>query len=254
MRLQGRVTVITGAASGIGRAMAELFAQEGALVVAGDHHATRLAAVADGLANRGTPIRTVVGDIGERADAEALVQTALDEHGVVDVLVNNAGIMDHMAGVGEVTDEIWRQVMRVNVDGPMYTSRLALRAMLPRGHGVILNVASIASMSGGAAGAAYTTSKHALLGLTRSTAWMYAMRGIRCNAICPGATRTNIADSMPPERLDAAGAARAGQFATLIPAWLESADIAELALFLASDAARLINGASVTADGGWMAV
>ena len=254
MQLDGKVTVITGAASGIGRAIAEVFAREGARVVAGDVNASRMAEVGSALATEGRPIRTVVGDIGARADAEALVQTALDEHGRVDILVNNAGIMDYMAGVGEVTDDVWQHVMRVNVDGPMYTSRLAARAMLAQGHGVIVNVASIASLTGGAAGAAYTTSKHALLGLTRSTAWMYAMRGIRCNAICPGATRTNIAESMPADRLDPTGAARAGQFATLIPAWLESTDIAALALFLAGDAARFINGAVITADGGWMAL
>jgi NAD(P)-dependent dehydrogenase (short-subunit alcohol dehydrogenase family) len=254
MRLDGKVTIITGAASGIGRATAELFAREGALVVAGDVHAARLDDLAAVVEAAGRGIHTMVGDIGERADAEALVQAALDRHGRVDVLVNNAGIMDYMAGVGELTDDVWHRVMRVNVDGPMYTSRMAVRAMLGQGHGAILNVASIASLSGGAAGAAYTTSKHALLGLTRSTAWMYAQRGIRCNAICPGATKTNIAESMPADRLDPVGAARAGQFATLIPAWLESSDIAELALFLASDAARFINGAVVTADGGWMAV
>ncbi|MCA2983875.1 SDR family oxidoreductase [Gemmatimonas sp.] len=253
MRLDGKVTIITGAASGIGRATAELFAREGALVVAGDVHAARLSDLAAVLEAAGRPVHTVVGDIGERPDAEALVRAALDRHGRVDVLVNNAGIMDYMAGVGELTDDVWRRVMRVNVDGPMYTSRLAVPAMLTQGRGVIINVASIASLSGGAAGAAYTTSKHALLGLTRSTAWMYAQRGIRCNVICPGATKTNIAESMPADRLDPVGAARAGQFATLIPAWLESSDIAELALFLASDAARFINGAVVTADGGWMA-
>jgi NAD(P)-dependent dehydrogenase (short-subunit alcohol dehydrogenase family) len=254
MRLDGKVIIITGAASGIGRATAELFAREGALVVAGDVHAARLDDLAAVVEAAGRGIHTMVGDVGQRTDAEALVQAALDRHGRVDVLVNNAGIMDYMACVGELTDDVWHRVMRVNVDGPMYTSRMAVRAMLGQGHGAILNVASIASLSGGAAGAAYTTSKHALLGLTRSTAWMYAQRGIRCNAICPGATKTNIAESMPADRLDPVGAARAGQFATLIPAWLESSDIAELALFLASDAARFINGAVVTADGGWMAV
>lgn len=254
MRLHDKVSVITGAASGMGRAMAELFAREGAIVVAGDVNAPRLAELGSALQAEGRTVRTVTGNIGERADAEMLVQTALDEHGRVDVLVNNAGVMDYMAGVGEVTDDVWHRVMRVNVDGPMYASRLAVRAMLARGHGAIINVASIASLSGGAAGAAYTTSKHALLGLTRSTAWMYALRGIRCNVICPGATKTNIAESMPPDRLDPTGATRAAQFATLVPAWLESSDIAQLALFLASDAARFINGAVITADGGWMAL
>ena len=107
---------------------------------------------------------------------------------------------------------------------------------------------------GGAAGAAYTVSKHGLVGLTRSTAWMYAKRGIRCNAICPGGTATNIAESMPEDRLDPVGAARASEFAGLIPAYMQPADIAALALFLVSDEARNINGAIIPADGGWDAV
>lgn len=254
MRLSGKVVLVTGAAAGMGRAMVELFAREGAHVVAGDVHADRLTEVAAGLRNEGFDIETAVGDIGDEAVADALVDTAVRRHGRLDVLVNNAGIMDCMAGVGELTNDVWRRVLRVNLDGPMYTSRRAVPVMLAQQSGSIINVASIAALSGGAAGAAYTTSKHALLGLTRSTAWMYAQRGIRCNVICPGATKTNIAESMPADRLDATGAARAGQFATLIPQWLEPDDIAELALFLASDASRFINGAVITADGGWMAL
>ena len=170
------------------------------------------------------------------------------------MLVNNAGIMDYMAGVGEMTLDVWRRVQAVNVDGPMFTSRRAVPHMLEQGGGAIINVASIAGMSGGAAGAAYTASKFAVVGLTRNTAWMYAQRGIRCNAICPGATATNIAESMPADRLEPTGMARAMAFGALVPAQLQPIDIAELALFLASDAARFINGAIIPADGGWMAV
>lgn len=254
MRLEGKVVVITGAASGMGRAMAERFAQEGARVIAGDRNAERLREVEEAVRAAGGHITAVTGDIGDRADAERLIDTAIVVHGRIDVLVNNAGIMDYMAGVGELSDEVWQRVLRVNLDGPMYTSRRAVIAMLAQGGGSIVNLASTAALSGGAAGAAYTTSKHAVLGLTRSTAWMYATRGIRCNAICPGATKTNIAESMPVDRLEPTGAARAGAFATLIPAQLDAADIANLALFLASDESRYINGAIITADGGWKAL
>jgi NAD(P)-dependent dehydrogenase (short-subunit alcohol dehydrogenase family) len=254
MRLSNKVVVITGAASGIGRAMVEQFAAEGARVVGGDRNAVRLQEVALAVQQAGGTFDGIVGDIGSRTEAEALVDGAVHRHGRVDVLVNNAGIMDHMAGVGEVTDTLWDEVLRVNLRGPMYASRRALASMLSHGEGVILNVASIAGLGGGAAGAAYTTSKHALIGLTRSTAWMYALRGIRCNAICPGATRTNIAESMPEDRLEPAGYARAKAFAGLIPKWLDATDVAPLALFLASDAARGINGAIITADGGWTAL
>jgi NAD(P)-dependent dehydrogenase (short-subunit alcohol dehydrogenase family) len=125
--------------------------------------------------------------------------------------------------------------------------------MIAQGGGSIVNIASTAAIEGGAAGAAYTASKHALVGLTRNTAWIYAQRGVRCNAICPGGTRTNIAQSMPTELLDATGAARAGAYAALMPAMLEPEDIAALALLLASDESRYINGAIIPADAGWTA-
>src|SRR5205823_9176079 len=125
---------------------------------------------------------------------------------------------DHMQGVGELSDELWRRVLGINLERPMFTSRRAVQHMPATGGGAIVNVASTAALHGGAAGAAYTASKHALVGLTRNTAWMYATKGIRCNAICPGATVTNIGETMPPERIDAAGSQRAGAFAALAAA------------------------------------
>jgi NAD(P)-dependent dehydrogenase (short-subunit alcohol dehydrogenase family) len=135
----------------------------------------------------------------------------------------------------------------------MFTMRRAVPLMVKQGGGSIVNVASTAGIEGGAAGAAYTVSKHGLVGLTRNTAWMYATQGVRCNAICPGGTRTNIAESMTLERTSLTGAARAQAYAALIPAMLEPEDIAALALFLASDESRYINGAIIPADAGWTA-
>ncbi|HZC07892.1 MAG TPA: glucose 1-dehydrogenase [Ktedonobacterales bacterium] len=254
MRLQGKVAVITGAASGMGLAMATRFAEEGASIVAADWNAQRLdEAVAHIQANGGTIIG-VQGNIADQATAEGLIERAISEYGRLDVLCNNAGVMDYMQGVGELSDDVWRRVLGINLDGPMFATRKAVQYMLAHGGGSIVNTASTAAIHGGAAGVAYTTSKHALVGLTRNTAWMYAKQGIRCNAICPGATITNIAESMPQERLDPAGAQRAQTFAALAPAYLEPADIASLALFLASDESRHINGAIIPADGGWAAV
>lgn len=253
MRLQGKVAVITGAGSGMGLAIATRFAAEGARIVVGDWNAQRLDEAVTNIKASGGAIVGAQGDIADKDTAEGLVDLAVQTYGQLDILCNNAGVMDYMAGVGELTDDIWRKVLSINLDGPMFTSRRAIPHLLNRG-GSIINVASTAGISGGAAGAAYTTSKHALVGLTRNTAWMYATRGIRCNAICPGGTRTNIGETMPRERLDPAGAARAGAFGALIPAVLEPTDIAALALFLASDESRYINGAIIPADAGWMAL
>src|SRR5207253_3426661 len=235
MRLQGKVAVITGAGSGMGLAMATRFAAEGARVVAGDWNAQRLDAAVASIQASGGTIVGAQGNIADQATAEHLIDLALSTYGHLDVLCNNAGVMDYMQGVGELSDDIWRRVLSINLDGPMFTSRRALGHMLTQGAGSIINVASTAGIHGGAAGAAYTASKHALVGLTRNTAWMYASKGIRCNAICPGGTATNIAETMPADRMDAAGSARAGAYAALIPAFLDPGDIADLALFLASD-------------------
>ena len=253
MRLQDKVAVITGAGSGMGLATAKRFAAEGAKVVAGDWNATRLDEAVEAIRGSGGTIVGAQGNIADQATAEGLVDLAVTTYGHIDVLVNNAGVMDYMQGVGELSDDVWRRVLGINLDGPMFTCRRAVPLMVKQGRGSIVNVASTAGIEGGAAGAAYTASKHALVGLTRNTAWMYAPQGIRCNAICPGGTKTNIAETMPRERIDPAGAARAGAYAALAPAYLESEDIAARALFLASDESRHINGAIIPADAGWTA-
>lgn len=254
MQLQGKVVVVTGAASGMGLAIATRFAAEGASVVAADWNAERLETAVATIKASGGTITGVQGNIADQATAEGLIDTAINTYGRLDVLCNNAGVMDYMQGVGELADDVWRRVLGINLDGPMFTCRRAVQYMLAHGGGSIINVASTAGIHGGAAGAAYTSSKHALVGLTRNTAWMYARKGIRCNAICPGATITNIAESMPADKVDPTGAERAQAFAALAPGYLQPADIAGLALYLASDESRNINGAIIPADAGWAAV
>lgn len=254
MRLEGKVAIITGAASGIGLAMATMFAAEGARLIASDWNAQRLDEAVAAIQAKGGTLAGVQGNIADQAAAEGLIERALSTYGRLDVLCNNAGVMDYMQGVGELSDDVWRRVLSINLDGPMFATRRAVQHMLQHGGGSIINTASTAGIHGGAAGAAYTASKHALVGLTRNTAWMYATRGIRCNAICPGATKTHISETMPPDRLDPTGAQRAQAFAALAPAYLEPEDVASLALYLASDESRHINGAIIPADGGWAAV
>ncbi len=251
MELEGKVAVITGAASGMGRAMAELFTAEGAMVVAADWQQESLDAAVAEIAAGGAKIVGIQGDVSKQEQAEAFVDKAVEAFGKLDILCNNAGVMDTNMGVGELTNEMWERVMGIDLNGPMFCSRRAVPIMLGQGGGVILNTASIAGLGGAAAGAAYTAAKHGLIGLTENTAWRYALEGIRCNAIAAGAVQTNIMQSVDASKMDPGGIARSQAYYALIPAQLEAVDIANLALFLVSDRARYINGATVIADGGW---
>jgi NAD(P)-dependent dehydrogenase (short-subunit alcohol dehydrogenase family) len=253
MKLNGKIAVITGGGSGMGREMAILFAKEGAKVVIGEWNEQTLDETVKLIRSTGGEITGVKGNVAVQAEAEALVDTAVTTYGRVDILVNNAGVIDNNEGVGELSNEMWERVMGINLNGPMYLSRRAIKNMTANHSGVILNIASVAGVSGAAAGAAYTTSKHALIGLTSNTAWRYVHEGIRCNAIAAGAVKTNITESVDMSKMDPAGSQRAQVYYGLIPAQLDALDIAKLALFLVSDDSRYINGAIIPADGGWLA-
>ncbi len=250
-RLEGKVAIITGAGSGIGYAMATLFAKEGAKIAVGEWNEKTLAQIIAEVQKAGGEITGVKVNVADRAEAENLVDKAVSTYGRIDVLCNNAGVMDVMAGVAEVTDEIWQRVLGININGPMYLTRRTIPIMLKQGSGSIVNTASVAGIGGGAAGAAYTVSKHALIGLTRSTAWMYGLKGIRCNAMACGGVETNIMTSVDMKKLDPEGLKRTGAYTAIMPALLKPIDIANLALFLASDESRYINGAIIPADAGW---
>jgi NAD(P)-dependent dehydrogenase (short-subunit alcohol dehydrogenase family) len=159
--------------------------------------------------------------------------------------------MDNFEGVGTFTEAQYERVMGVNLYGPMVLSRAAVAYMKGHGGGSIVNVASAAGMGGGSAGVVYTASKHAVIGLTRNTAFTYAPHGIRCNAIVAGAVKTGIQGSMDMAKMDQEAAARYGLWHALAPAALEAGDIANLALFLAGDESKMINGALIAADAGW---
>jgi len=251
MRLEGKVAVITGAASGMGQAMAELFAAEGAKIVAADWHQESLDAVVAEIKAAGGEIVGLQGNVAIKADCERVIETAVATYGGLDILCNNAGVMDQFQPVGELADDVYERVMSINLNGPVYLTRKAVPLMIAHGGGSVIMTASAAGSGGGAAGAAYTISKHALIGLTRSTAYSYALQGIRCNAMACGGVETNIQQSIDPATVDQAGAARYGAYQALIPAFLKPIEIAQLALFLASDDSRHVNGAIIPIDGGW---
>lgn len=245
-RFEGLTVLVTGAASGIGQAVALRVAREGGRVIATDLSQERL----DELLHEypQLDLTAVAGDISDPADVARMIEAAA---GQLDGLVNNAGIMDDFTPVGEVSDGMWERVMRVNVTGTMLMSRAAIPLMLAAGRGSIVNVTSEAGLRGSAAGAAYTASKHAVIGLTRNTAVMYGLDGIRCNAVAPGATITNIQADFRSER----GARRLGPLMqTVIPPPASAAQLAASISFLLSDDGSNINGVVLPSDGGWSAI
>ncbi len=250
MTLKDKVAIVTGAGAGIGKAIVLRFAREGAKVVAAGRSKKDLDALVSDLQEWGATAMAVEADVSSPVAVAAIFDKALARFGRIDVVVNNAGIMDDFTPVAEVTDDLWRRVLGTNLDGVFYGCRLAVDAMVRQGSGSIINVASIGGLQGGRAGAAYTASKHAVIGLTKNIAYMYAKTGIRCNAIAPGGVATTIGSKMEPhpfgyERMSAgiANAVRVGQ----------PEEIAEIALFLARDESSLLNGAVLTADAGWTA-
>ncbi|WP_240421328.1 SDR family oxidoreductase [Paenibacillus periandrae] len=251
MRLEGKVAIVTGAASGMGKAIAELYAKEGAKVVATDLNHEGVQSVVDGIKANGGMAVAIKTNVGNLEDVNAMIDTAVNEFGTLDILVNNAGIMDNMAAVGDVEDVRWDLIFDVNTKGVMRAIRKALPIFLEKGKGVIINTASTGGFSGAHAGAAYVASKHAVVGLTKNTAFMYAQKGIRCNAIAPGAVITNIGSSMT--NLNEFGASRTKVTQGVIPRAGTAEEIAQVALFLGSDESSFVNGAVVTADAGWTA-
>ncbi|BCB89666.1 SDR family NAD(P)-dependent oxidoreductase [Phytohabitans suffuscus] len=246
---EGRVALVTGAGSGIGRAVAVRLAAAGAWVVGCDLDAEALAATGKAIADAGHHVTTVVGDVSAQADVDRIVAQLPD--GRVDVLANVAGVMDYFLPVTEVDDLTWERVMAVNVTGPMRLSRAVLPLMRAAGGGAIVNVASIGGLTGAVAGTAYVTSKHALVGMTRSIAALYAEDGIRANVVCPGGVETNIGRTATPkvpwayQRLEKSFA-RTTRVA-------KPDEIATLVSWLGSDEAVNVNGAVVASDGGFTA-
>ena len=173
----------------------------------------------------------------------------IKDFGKIDILVNNAGIMDEMMPVGEVEDELWENVMNVNLNGPFYACRKAVNLMINQGGGIIINIGSIGGLNGGRAGASYTTSKYALLGLSKNIGFMYADKGIRCNVICPGGVDSEIGVGI--SHPSAFGFSRVRLGMSNIPRSGSPDEIATIALFLACDDSSLINGTEIVADAGW---
>jgi NAD(P)-dependent dehydrogenase (short-subunit alcohol dehydrogenase family) len=252
-KLENKVSVITGAGSGMGREIALLFAAEGSKVIATDIDQKRLDALKIEIKEKGGEVTTLISNIAKEEDIENMISVAVSTYGTLDILVNNAGIMDHFAPVAELENAMWEKVMKVNVDGPFKAMRSALKIFLKKGNGVIVNIASIGGLNAARAGAAYTASKHAVIGLTKNTGYMYSKSGIRCNAIAPGAVNTNIGDTIDFSKITPLVNERIMPGMALNPRTGEPSEIAKVALFLASDDSSFVNASVITVDGGWSA-
>ncbi len=248
MRLEGKVALITGGASGMGMVASKLFASEGARVVLTDVNDEAAEATARSISDDGGEAIHVHADVSKEGDAEAMVAKAVDTFGRLDVLYNNAGVMLPEDGSVHTTDEaIWDLTLGVNVKGVAFGCKYGIPAMLEHGGGSIINVASFVAWVGAATSqTAYTSSKGAVLAMTREIAVEYARRGIRCNALCPGPIETPLLmqllsdEEKRQRRLVHIPMGRLGR----------AEELAKAALFLASDDASFMTGASLIVDGG----
>jgi NAD(P)-dependent dehydrogenase (short-subunit alcohol dehydrogenase family) len=249
-KLQNKVVIITGAGSGMGEAISKLFSEEGAKIVAVDVNVVSLDKLTNEITQKGGVAMKINANVANEDEVSSVIKLAMDTFGTIDILVNNAGIMDDFYPVDLVTNDLWHKVMGINLDGPFFACRLVVPIMLKQGSGVIINISSVGGLNGSRAGAPYTASKHALIGLTKNIGFMYAKSGIRCNAIAPGGVNTNIGKSMKP---NAFGYERCTSGGVNMPRMGDALEIANTALFLASNDSSFINGSVLVADGGWTA-
>lgn len=252
MEFLNKVIVVTGASSGMGREISLQFAKEGAKVIAVARREERLNEIRDLAKSEGYKgeIIPYVGDLSKEETNEKIIEFAFEKYNTLDILVNNAGVLDNFAPVGEVTDECINKVMAVDMMAPFYSTRKAVNMFMEHNiKGNIINIASIAGLCGGKAGTAYTMAKHAVVGLTKNTGFIYRENGIRCNCVCPGGIHTEMTEPSAFANASQRGLANA-MLATAfkIPSGYVT-DVASLVLFLASEKSSYISGQAIALDG-----
>lgn len=243
----GKTVVITGAASGIGEAQSLKFLENGANVFAFDMNEGDMQKLKETY-----PLRFAyaIGSVSSKDDVTEAVMKAIEVFGTIDILLNTAGVLDGFAKTLETDEALWDRIMDTNVKGTYFMTNEVLPFMIARKSGVIVNMASIAGLVAGGGGAAYTASKHAIIGYTKQLDMDYCRQGIRANAIAPGAIQT------PMNQADFAGDGEMAKWvAEETPAgrWAQPSEVANLTLYLASSAADYIHGAVIPIDGGWIA-
>jgi meso-butanediol dehydrogenase/(S,S)-butanediol dehydrogenase/diacetyl reductase len=247
MRLKDKIALITGAASGIGAATGRTFAREGAAVVIADLNDEGGHRMVDQIRDAGGTAEFVHADVGQPREVEAMIKSAVDRFGRLDILHNNA-VFATAGHIGEIALEGWQKTIDVGLTAYWYATKCAIAEMLPRKHGAIVNTASISGLGGDYMMGAYNTIKAGVINLTRTTAIEYARKGIRCNAVCPGPIATpalmGLLNASPPKITE--------QICAAVPLGRlgEPEEIANVVLFLASDEASYVTGGFFVADGG----
>src|SRR6266478_3546423 len=262
MTLKDRMAVVTGAGSGLGRAIAQELAAAGAAVAAVDLDEAAARETAELIAKAGGKGKAFQADTSKAADVDRAVEGAVAALGPLEMMVNNAGILDGYFNVDETDEAVWRRVIDIDLTGVFLGCKRALEEMLPRGRGRIVNMASVAGLNGTGGGAAYIAAKHGVVGLTRQMAVVYSARGITINAVCPGPILTNLRQHsqqiLGPGTPDMSGrgiAVSDDQVRAVVPAGHRGAveDIASAVCYLASDEAGYVTGHTLVVDGGWRA-
>jgi NAD(P)-dependent dehydrogenase (short-subunit alcohol dehydrogenase family) len=249
MLLSGKVAVITGGGSGIGRATAVVFAREGAKVVIGNRNAEAGEATVSAIRASGGVCDYIPTDVTRAADVERLIESAVELHGTLDCLFNNAGI--NMPGaVTDITEEQWDYTIAVNLRSVFFGAKYALPHLIRNGGGTIINDSSNAGMIGRPNDPVYCASKHGIIGLTKSMALRHGPQNVRVNAICPGPIESHMMVEGREAMGDAAAFDKMAASQTALKRIAPAEEVAELVAFLASDAARNITGAAIPTDGG----
>jgi NAD(P)-dependent dehydrogenase (short-subunit alcohol dehydrogenase family) len=247
---EGKVALVTGAASGLGLATAKAFAAAGASVALADWHADAAGAAAEELTAQGCKAIAIACDVADDAQVEAMVARTVEVFGRLDAAYNNAGVQNVLADTADTTGEDYDRVMGINLRGVWSSMKFELRRMREQGSGAIVNCSSLGGLVGGAERGIYHAAKHGVLGFTKSAALEYAARGIRINAICPGLIWTPMADQMVA---DGQGEALKAM-EKLVPMGRvgRPEEIANTVLWLCSDAASYVTGQSISVDGGFV--
>jgi NAD(P)-dependent dehydrogenase (short-subunit alcohol dehydrogenase family) len=259
--LRGRTAVVTGGETGIGLGISAALAAAGARVVIGGILAEAGAAAVEEIRKAGGEVEFRRTDVRFASEIESLVEFAVERHGQLDIMVNNAGVFDGFASCLETTERLWNQVIDINLKGCFLGCQAALKRMVPQRWGRIINTSSVGGLRGAADGLAYTASKFGVIGVTRQAACTYAESGVTINAICPGVIATGIRQNsariLGPDGPDMQRGVGSDPdaYKRMVPAKRKGlpSEVAATVVFLASDGAAYINGQAIAIDGGWTA-